>query len=722
MLHVPSPTIRRLNHDLVVLEGPAVSIVVEASHGIPRILHWGAKLADPQADADALHGLMYQHRGNDSLTGLMPPTILPEQSNGWMGTPGLEGHRDGTDFSTKFEHRDLELAELPDGSVRLMLVGEDEALALRLASTLELTPSGLLRARACLTNDGQGVYTVDAMRLSLPLPSEAVELMDLAGRHLKERTPQRTPFTVGTHARMGRRGRTGSDASLVMAAGTRGFGFGHGEVWAIHTAWSGNHTTFAEQTITGAKVLGGGEYLLPGEVQLARGESYTTPWLYAAFGVGLDSISASFHAYLRSLPSHPTRPRPVTLNTWEAVYFEHSYDTLAFLAEIAADLGIERFVLDDGWFMKRRDDRAGLGDWKVDPEVWPQGLGPLADHVRSLGMEFGLWVEPEMVNLESQLAEDHPEWIMGPGERLPAVGRNQHLLNLSISDAYNYILESLSSLIGELGIACLKWDHNRDISEGGNRTTRQPAVHAQTQAVYNLMDELHRRHPGLEIESCASGGGRIDLEILRRTQRVWTSDCIDPLERQRIQRWTGLVLPNEIIGCHVGAPTAHTTHRTHTLSFRAVTALFGHFGIEWDLRQATPEQRADLKEWIALYKNERELLSTGHTVRCDYPSSQYWAHGVIAPDQSRALFAFVAVDTLPTTQPGRIRIRGLNRRSRYLLDPIGLTVSALAAATDGVSPWWDKPTVVSGSFLEDVGLPGPTLYPESAFLFRLAIQ
>ena len=704
-----------------VLSAGAMSLVADIRSGVPRVLHWGPRLhpgAPDDLDAAFLATLHESQHGADGHSGL--PAVLPEQSAGWMGTPGLEGHRDGSVFSTCFTPADVECSGVPDTDQRLTAHAVDLAAELSLTTRIELSSGGVVRLQAALTNTAEDTsYTVNAMRLVLPVPAQADELLDFAGRHLRERTPQRLPFSVGTHAREGRRGRTGSDAPLLLSAGSRGFGFRSGEVWAVHTAWSGNHVTFAELGLSGARILGGGALLLPGEVVLAPGETYTTPWLYGVYGEGLDAVAGSFHRHLRARTSHPRSPRPVVINTWEAVYFDHELESLVELATLGAQVGAERFVLDDGWFLGRRDDRAGLGDWRVDPAVWPQGLGPLVEAVRGLGMQFGLWFEPEMVNEDSQVARAHPEWIMATGERLPLPARHQQVLNLTIPEAYSYVLESISAVIAEYQIDYVKWDHNRDLVEAGDRSTRQPRVHAQTVAAYALMDELRRRHPGLEIESCSSGGGRVDLEVLERTDRVWASDCIDSLERQRIQRWTGLLLPPELIGNHVGAPTAHTTHRTHSLAFRAATALFGHFGIEWDLRDASPAELDDLAQWVALYKQERELLHTGATVHADHPDHPYWTHGVVSPDQRRALFCFVALDTSLAAQPGRIRLPGLDPRLAYRIEPIELSAGALVRTHGGYPSWWSDTPVITGRALEAVGLQGPMLYPEQALLFRL---
>lgn len=716
-------TLTRGEHETnpVVLESGGLGVVVDVSGGVLRVLHWGAPVGKAEADGAYLGRLREAQRWSDGLSGAdRIPAVLPEQSAGWVGTPGIEGHRDGADFSTHFAHQGWNLQGDASVGWRLTVEGADDVSHLALTTTIEVTPDGLLRVRATVANTASSeAYTLDAVRLALPVPVEAQELLDFAGRHLRERAPQRRPFHIGTHLREGRRGRTGSDATLLLAAGARGFGFGHGEVWAVHTAWSGNHLTFAEHGLSGVRILGGGEVLGPGEIVLGPGEDYTTPWVYGSYGNGLDEISASFHAHLRRGREFAVPTLPVILNTWEAVYFDHDLESLVELADVAAQVGVERFVLDDGWFLGRRDARAGLGDWQVDPAVWPDGLGPLVEAVRERGMDFGLWFEPEMISEDSDLARAHPEWILGPGERLPLAGRHQQVLNLANPDAFAHVLESISLLVRKHDIDYIKWDHNRDLLEAGDRTTRRPLVHEQTLAVYAMMDELKRRHPGLEIESCSSGGGRIDLGVLEWTDRVWASDCIDPLERQRIQRWTGLLLPPELIGSHVGAPTAHTTRRTHTLAFRCATALFGHFGIEWDIRTATPDELKELADWVDLYKQVRGLLSTGTTIRGEYPDDSYWVHGVVAPDRQTAMFALVCMDTSPSAQPGWIRLPGLDPDLVYRVEPMYLSDDALTRSASGPPSWWVDPPEVSGRTLLNVGLQGPMLDPERALLFQL---
>ncbi|MET8112737.1 alpha-galactosidase [Streptomyces prasinus] len=718
-------TTDRSSH-LLHFRAGGTSLVLDCSGPrLPRVLHWGADLGDLEDDASggagdltaltALATASVAELGTSVPDVPVPVSVLPEQSAGWLGTPGLSGHREGGDFSCAFTVRELR----SPSSRALTVEAADEQAGLGLRWELELTPSGLVRQRARLTNRGEGTYTLEALQLALPVPAHAAEVLDLTGRHLRERSPQRHEFTLGTHLRENRRGRTGVDATLLHAVGERGFGFRGGEVWSLHVAWSGNHRTFAERTNSGVSLLGGGELLLPGEMRLPPGASYTTPWLLGSYGQGLDDMAGRFHTYLRQRPHHPATARPVTLNTWEAVYFRQDLGTLTALADAAAEVGAERFVLDDGWFRGRRDDRAGLGDWYVDPEIWPEGLHPLVEHVRSRGLQFGLWVEPEMINPDSDLARARPEWILSAAGRMPPEARHQQVLDLGRPEAYAYVLERLDALVGEYAVDYLKWDHNRDLIDAGSGPYGVGGVHAQTTAVYALMDELRRRHPGLEIESCSSGGARVDLGILERSDRVWTSDCIDALERQQIQLWTGLLLPPELMGAHVGAPGAHTTGRTHSLDFRAGTALFGHMGIEWDLTLATPEERRRLAEWIAVHKRLRPLLHAGTVVHGDSHDPAVLVHGVVAPDRSHAVYAVVQTATSVQMPTGRVRLPGLAEDTRYAVTPLPPGDAVRGPVTSPL-PWWTPEGVeLPGRVLSVLGVQAPTLYPESLALIEV---
>ena len=723
------------NH-LVHLRSDGVSLLLDLVDGrLPAVVHWGADLGTlTAADAAALSLAGVEPLGANTVDVPVRVALLPEHHTGWVGKPGVDGHRDGRDWSPKFVTTGVTWRGVPlgvdylesgPGLLSVTAVAAEAGLALAL--DIEVLIGGLVRTRATLTNGKPGRYTVNALQTALPIPGRAREILDFAGRWGNERTPQRRVLGVGIHEREGRRGRTGADAATVLSVGERGFGFARGEVWGVHVAFSGNHRHYAERLFHGAQVVGGGELLLPGEVRLDRGESYESPWLYGAYGDGLDDQASRFHRYLRSRPSHPTRPRPVTLNVWEAVYFDHDGTRLRELADRAATLGVERYVLDDGWFRGRRDDTRGLGDWYVDEVVWPEGLHPLVDHVTSLGMEFGLWFEPEMVNEDSDLARAHPEWIMQTDERLPVRSRSQQVLNLGIPEAYDHILGRMTAILTEYDVAYVKWDHNRDLVDAGTAPGGEAGVHAQTLAAYRLMDELRMRFPGLEIEACSSGGSRVDLGIIERTDRVWVSDNSDPLDRQRINLWTRQLLPPELLGTHVAAPTNHTTGRTHELSFRAGTALFGHFGIEWDISDdsVSADDLRELAAWVTLYKGSRGLMRSGTVVRVDSADPSIQISGVVAADQRSALYFIAYLGRSEVSPVGRFTLPGLNPSTPYRVRPI---VIGRSDRDFHAPPWWGvgssapAGTVLSGRALAVAGLQTPVSFPERVIVLSVTAE
>jgi alpha-galactosidase len=658
------------------------------------------------------------------LAAVRPTPLLPEHGEGWFGRPGLSGHRlgggagpaAGRDWSPLFRPA---RSEYGDGWARVEAA--DAIAGLRLVTEVEAVPGGAIRARHTLTNTTSPPYLVDGLDVVFPLPARVGEVLDFTGRQTAERIPQRHRLGDGLWLREGRRGHTGHDAATVLVAGVAGFTFRGGEAYGLHVAWSGNTVHRVERVPSGLRMaagvvgsrerispgvttIGGGELLLPGEIALAEGESYATPWVYlAATESGLDGLSAQFHGYLRARPAHPGSARPVTLNVWEAVYFDHDFGRLAALADLAAGIGVERYVLDDGWFRGRRDDRAGLGDWWVDDDVWPGGLHRLTDHVRALGMQFGLWIEPEMVNPDSDLYRAHPDWILAAGQRVPPLQRHQLVLDLTREDVTVYLLDRIGALLSEYPIDYVKWDCNRDIIDGGSAARAgAPAAHEQAAAVYALLDELRRRHPAVEWESCAAGGGRVDLAMLDRVQRIWTSDMTDALARQRIQRWTGQLVPPEYLGAHVSAPFSHQTGRYMPLSLRGATALFGHFGIEWDITGADRVELAELTEWIGLYKRHRALIHSGRVVRLDTPDDTAWMHGVVAADRSAALMSYVQLDEPVSDEPAALRVPGLDPRRRYRVTDV--TPGQRAAQRAGLA---DAPVAgieVSGAALAGIGL------------------
>ncbi len=678
---------------LLRLHRDGVAVVVDTSHGIPAIVHWGP---DP-GPLDGIEPLL--DRGHPPGTLDMEPaaTLVPTAGSGWPGRPGIEVSRGGVPVFPRFAE-----ATCTATATDVRFESHDPA-GLGLVGTLDLGEA--LEISLELTNESADDLVVHGLAPVIALPSTATEVLRFDGRWCHEFHPRRMPWPAGTHLLENRRGRTSHDTVPVVFTGPAGFDESTGVVHGIHVAWSGNHDVVLDRLADGRRVVRAGELLVPGEVVLGPGETYHAPRVVGAVGIGLTQCSQRFHTHVRALL--PDRPRPVLLNTWEAVYFDHDLDRLRALADRAAQVGVERFVLDDGWFGGRRDDTAGLGDWWVSPAAHPDGLEPLISHVTGLGMEFGIWVEPEMVNPDSDLHRAHPDWVLGDAAVL---GRNQLVLDLGIEECRAHLFGRLDRLLADHDIAFVKWDMNRDLAGAGS--------HRQTRALYRLLDDLRAAHPSVEIESCASGGGRADLEILRRTCRIWTSDCNDPVERQTIQRGFSHFLPPVVMGAHIGPPRAHTTGRTSRLAFRAATALFGHLGIEWNLLDASDRHLDALAAWIDLHKRLRPLLHGGDVVRLDRSDPDGVAHGVVSADRSEAVFAYSQLTAgLPGLAPPLV-LRDLDPDRAYRVEHLAMPGEVLGLGLHQPA-WLTSPTEATGRFLTTVGLELPVLFPESALLLHL---
>ncbi|MEU8489421.1 alpha-galactosidase [Streptomyces sp. NPDC048641] len=716
---------------LIHLRGGATSFVVELGAPLPHVLHWGADLGElSTAELDTIRATAVPGITHNSTDLPRLLTVLPTEADAWSGTPGIEGHLRSTGMPYPRFHLTGHTHDAQASSLTLRLhcdLGLELSLRYRLDAHGILAVDGRLHRPDLAGTPGEGdAFDLTALTFLLPLPERATEIVDFTGKWSRERSAQRHPVPFGTHLRESRRGRPSLDSPYLLMAGTDGFGFRTGEVWGMHVAWSGNQRYLVEQLPEGAgahrSVVGGGELLLPGEVTLADGDSYDSPTLYFAWSDGgMDGVADRFHRFLRSRPHHPAKPRPLVLNTWEAVYFQHDLGPLLDLADRAASVGVERVVLDDGWFLGRRSDRTGLGDWFVDPEVWPNGLTPLVERVRSHGMEFGLWFEPEMINLSSRLAQQHPDWILAPPSGAGPSIRHQHVLDIAHEEAWKFLYERIDSLVSQYGIDYIKWDHNRELHEASSRADGgRAAVRAQAEALYRLLDALRARHPALEIESCASGGGRVDLGVLQHTDRVWASDCNDPVERQHIQRWTGQLLPPELMGTHVGAAEAHTTQRVTSLSFRLATALFGHAGIEQNLNACEDGELRTIRAWADLYKELRPLLHSGRVVRADLADEQTLLHGVAAHDGTSALFTWARLGTSAAVTSGRVPVPGLAPDRRYRIRT--RTEIGRPALHEGPPGWLasadEGALTLSGHALSTLGLPMPTLQPQQALLLQ----
>ena len=691
-----------------LLSAPTSAFLVEVVNTALVIQHWGAPL---HANITSVQSAITPSIANSSWDEPQFPGVMRESARGFLGRPTLSGHRNGKAWSTRFEVTDFHHIDN-----QVVVTFRDFQAELEVVISFELDAFGVLTQKATVKNIGESNYILNEYIHWLPLPREATQSLDFAGRWSNERNPQRREIAIGTWVRESREGRSGHNFSIADIAFTAQTSFQQGSAWATSIAWSGNSHYLVEKLFDGSQAIGAGELLLPGEIILAAGESYFAPALISTYSSeGLDGLSAAYHSHLRARPMHPKRPRPLTLNMWEALYFDHNEEKIKALIDVAAEIGVERVVLDDGWFHDRRNDRAGLGDWVIDPAVWPNGLTPIIKYINDKGIEFGLWFEGEMVNQDSDLYRAHPEWILQEADRTPPLWRHQLVLDLGQEDAYIYILEQTSAVLAANNIAYIKWDHNRVLVDAGH--LGNAGVHRQTQAIYRLFAELKRRHPGVEIESCASGGARIDLGVIDLVDRFWTSDNNDALERQRIQRWSTQVIPPELLGTHIGPTHGHQTGRTLELSMRAVTALFGHAGIEWNITEASDSERKHLTSWAQYYKDNRAHLHSGKVVRVDYPESDAYLYGVTAHDQSKAIYAYVQLTPTVAIFPAPLKFPALAENENYFVQavfPAGKPRYMLITP-----PEWMAGITMSGSALAAIGVTAPILAPANAFLIEI---
>lgn len=691
------------------LTGAGVSVVIDTSAQTPNVLYWGPAITDP---ADIVVAQL-ETTPNCDFDQPEVIGIWRENARGFIGEPTIKGSRMARDWSHKFNLVKTE----PFGDNGIRFTSVDAYAELEVTAEFQLDDHGVLRLNQSVTNLGLTEFLVESLTSYLPVPDYTSQIIDFHGRWMKERQLQSLPINVGSWVREGREGRTGHDYTLIQLVGTEATSFESGEVWGLSLAWSGNNRHVVERTAIGRTNIGAGELLLPTEMVLQQGETYAAPPVVAVYSAeGINGVSDRLHRMVRARAKHPTnvRPRPVTLNVWEAVYFDHRYEKLAALAEAAAEIGVERFVLDDGWFGARRNDHAGLGDWTVSADVWPNGLGPLVDRVKSLGLEFGLWFEGEMVNQDSDLYRAHPDWILQSGERIPPTFRDQQVLDLAHEGAYQHVFSQVNAILNEYDIAYIKWDHNRVLTEASH--FGQAAVRRQVEAIYRMFDDLKAEHPGLEIESCSSGGGRIDLGMVEHADRFWASDNNDALERQFIYRNTSIVIPPEMLGTHIGPVKAHSTGRTHTNTFRAVTALWGHAGLEWDLTEATAEEKAFLKSWVEFFKANRDFLHSGKTIRVNQTETASLVHGVVDHSQNRGLFMAAQLQPSQFSRSVNIRLAGLDPIAKYLVKLIEPAGSATVMQL--YPPKWYDGVVLTGQVLSGLGLRAPVLRPEQAMLIE----
>jgi alpha-galactosidase len=672
------------------LRNGRVSLVLRVlDDGTLAQLHLGAALPA---------GRSYRYLGPDPFPGFSNrvgapvPLAYPTSGTGDFRVPALVAASSDGATSLALHYRDHRITtgkpaldSLPSTYV------EDPAEAETLEVTLADEPAGLevdlrfsifagrpLIARsAVIRNTGSAPAELQcAMSLSLDLPDADWRLVGLSGSWARERQVTERALVPGRQSVSSVRGASGHEHNPFVALRRATTDEAHGEAYGFSLVYSGNFLAEAEVEPYGtARVRLGIEPSTFGW-HLDAGAAFTTPEAIVVYSdAGLGGLSDAFHGLFRDRLARGhwrDRPRPVLINNWEATYFGFDADRLVEIATTARDLGVELFVLDDGWFGARDDDTTSLGDWFVDRRKLPDGLDGVARRITDLGIGFGLWIEPEMVSQRSRLFEAHPDWAIGIPGRPRTESRQQLVLDMTRPEVVDHLTGILADVLGGAPIAYVKWDMNRNITEPYSASLapdRQGEFfHRYILGVYELYRRLTERFPEILFESCAGGGGRFDPGLLAFAPQAWTSDDTDAIERLSIQWGTSLAYPLSSMAAHVAAVPNHQVGRITPLTTRAAVAFFGVFGYELDPTALDEEERTEIAEQIGFYTAHRELFQRGRFVRLVSPfegDGNRVAWMTVAGDSRRAVVGTYQLLSRADPGPGRLRLRGLDPETAY---------------------------------------------------------
>jgi alpha-galactosidase len=666
-----------------------------------QTLYWGGRLG-PNDKIPAAHSLI-EWASFDS-----PYTTTPQEYAGWgaglFTEPALKvSFADG--------NRDLVLhfvRATPNGAQSLEVLLKD--ISREVYVTLKYSidaESGILSRSANIENrEKQPIVIEQAAAAQWTLPPDRYTLSYLTGRWAGEWTLHQEPIHTGARVIESRRGSTGHQANPWFAisrdASQKNVGpptapEEYGEVWFGALAWSGSWRFTVELSQLDFVRVTGGFNPFDFRYKLNPGEHLETPVFYGGYSDhGLGGASRVLHRFeiANVLPHAPNpKPRPVIYNSWEATEFKVDEPGQLALAEKAASIGVDRFVMDDGWFGQRKTDHAGLGDWYVNPEKFPNGLKPLIDKVHALGMDFGLWVEPEMVNPDSDLYRKHPDWVLNFPGRPRSEQRNQLVLNLARSDVKEYVEGFLDKLLSDNDIAFLKWDYNRNWSEPGwdqVPADEQQRVYVQyIRNLYAILGDLRQKHPKVEIESCSGGGGRVDLGILRYTDEVWPSDNTDPFDRLSMQDGFSYAYPPQIMMAWVTDSPHWLNGRATSLAYRMLSSMQGSLGIGANLNRWNAEDFATAKRLIAAYHAVQPTIVQGDLYRLISPrdGSEMSATESVSRDKNQAVVFAFTHSTLEGRGFPLLLLQGLDPDAEYKLAFIE-GKAHLGTPTTASGAWW----------------------------------
>lgn len=524
----------------------------------------------------------------------------------------------------------------------------------------------VITRRAVLRNEAGTLLTIRRiMSMTLDLPDEAFMMYTLDGGWIKEANLHKKPVTYGAVINSSTTGASSNRHNPAFMLAEAEAGEDYGSVYAFNLIYSGNHYSLAEKNERDYVRVSMGINSHCFTWKLSQGERFETPECVMSYGSrGFNSVSHHLHDFVNEhivRGDFKKKERPVLINNWEAHFFKFDEGKLLRLAKEAKELGVELFVLDDGWFGDRNNDKAGLGDYTVNHNKLPHGMKAFADKIRKLGLDFGLWFEPEMVNEDSELYRTHPEYAVKLSDRKAVFGRNQLVLDLCQKKVRDYIVEQVGSLLDEAEISYVKWDMNRHIAEAFSSSLQNQGefYHRYIMGLYEVLTRIFVPRPHILLESCSSGGNRFDLGMLCFSPQIWSSDDTDPIERLKIQAGLSYFYPQSAMGAHVSAAPHQQTLRETPLATRFHVACFGCLGYELDLKYLTPEQKKDVADQIAFYKQYRRIFQYGRFYRIKSYKGNKVIWEVVDEESETALTGFFQTLATAAESSDRLKVTGL---------------------------------------------------------------
>ena len=623
------------------------------------------------------------------------------------------------DGKPKLEGLPATYVESDDEAQTLELVLEDTSINTRIVLLYTIYEAFPVIARSVRfeCDSDEKITLLSAMSACVDLPDKDYEMIDLAGVWARERHVRRHKLDYGIQSIYSMRGCSSYQFNPFLALARENADEFQGQVYGFSLVYSGNFLAQTEvDNYDTARVLMG---IHPNGFKwtLGKGESFQTPEMVMVYSeAGLNGMSQTFHKLYRTRLARGTwrdKVRPILINSWEAFYFDFDAPKLLGLADAAADLGMELFVLDDGWFGKRDDSTSSLGDWYPNEEKLKGTLKELAEKINAKGLKFGLWIEPEMTNKDSDLYRAHPDWLLAEQGKRICHSRTQYVLDFSKKEVREYIGDMLENLLAEVPVSYIKWDMNRTFSEvfsnGNDREYQGKVCHKYILGVYELYERLTSRFPHVLFESCASGGARFDPGMLYYAPQGWTSDDTDAIERLKIQYGTSMVYPVSCMGSHVSASPNHQTNRVTPLETRADVAYFGTFGYELDLLKLGEEDKAEIRRQIAFMKEKRDLIQKGTFYRLKSPfEGNETAWMIVSEDQKKALVGYYRVMQPVNVGFKRLKLKGLKedtcyKVSGYAYDCYGDELMQVGMIlSDSASGVWKKGVNDKGDFQAEV--------------------